>query len=99
RSGSGITHGTPISRVATGQSYGLWMLRRKQQRAFPDAINGPLRRLADKRLLVLQGVLQRRQRRSIAAIAQDDGRVSQQAAPLGPHERGVTKTLAKRLFG
>src|SRR5579863_3866977 len=35
----------------------------------------------------------------IALIAQNDGRVSQEAAPLAAHQRRAAKTLPKCLFG
>src|SRR5262245_42155810 len=63
-----------------------------------DPVDGPLRRLTDERFRVAQGAAQRRQRRRVAAVAQGDGRVAQQAASLRPGQGRAAEAAAESFF-
>src|SRR5207245_2744491 len=61
-----------------------------------DAPYRPLSRVADGRFLVVSRTLQGRQRCRIAAIAEDDRRVTQQPAPLRSHQGRAAEPPVKR---
>src|SRR5258707_15709600 len=64
-----------------------------------DALNRPLRCLADQQFGVFKGSSQCGEGGSIADIAQNNGGIAQQSATLGAHDCGAAKSLAELLVG
>src|SRR5262245_5706538 len=66
---------------------------------FLNARDGPLRGLADEGFRVVERALQGRQGNGVAAVAKNQRRIPQQAAPLGAHQRRAAETSAKSFLG
>src|SRR5437016_3375797 len=63
------------------------------------SVKGPLCGFADEQLRIGKRTPQGRDGRGVAAVAEGEGGVAEQAAPLGPGQRRAAEPSAKLLLG